>query len=57
MKRVIFYSWQSDTKPKTNRNFIENALNAGIRKLVQDQGVLIEPVLDEIPLGWQVHRT
>jgi hypothetical protein len=51
MKRVIFYSWQSDTKPKTNRNFIENALKSAILKLAQDQGTSIEPVLDRDTFG------
>ncbi len=35
MPQTIFYSWQSDRPNKTNRGFIEDALNKAIRNLSQ----------------------
>ena len=36
MPATVFYSWQSDTDPKANRNFIEEALKRAIRKINAD---------------------
>ena len=36
MPVTVFYSWQSDTDPKANRNFIEEALKRAIRKINAD---------------------
>ncbi len=36
MSISIFYSWQSDSSKKTNRNFIEDALGRAIRELRQE---------------------
>jgi hypothetical protein len=36
-KRItVFYSWQSDTPSKANRNFIEDALNEALKQLHSD---------------------
>lgn len=36
MTSTIFYSWQSDSDAKLNRNFIEDAINKAIAKLGSD---------------------
>ena len=36
MAVTVFYSWQSDTNQKVNRNFIEEALKKAIRKINAD---------------------
>ena len=51
MKRQVFYSWQSDSPAKTNRNFIENCLKSSLKKLTQDTEALVEPVLDRDTSG------
>ena len=35
----VFYSWQSDSAPTFNRNFIENNLNKAIKKLNADSDI------------------
>ena len=51
MKRVIFYSWQSDLDAPIARTFIENALNAASRKIEQDDVLLVEPVIERDTAG------
>jgi hypothetical protein len=46
MKRIIFYSWQSDLPNKTNRGFIETALLRSLKNILNDGSELIRPVLD-----------
>ncbi len=36
MAITVFYSWQSDTAAKMNRNFIEDALKKAIKALGRD---------------------
>ena len=36
MASTVFYSWQSDTPAKSNRNFIEDALEKAIKALGRD---------------------
>lgn len=38
----IFWSWQSDSSTKTNRNFIEQCLKNAITKLKQNSAMIIE---------------
>lgn len=42
----IFYSWQSDLPNSTNRNFIENALEAAIKLLKNQLSATLVPCLD-----------
>ena len=42
----IFYSWQSDAPSRTNRNFIESALNTALKKLQREGDPDVEPALD-----------
>jgi len=36
MEHTIFYSWQSDLENRTNRSFIEDALEKALKILHQD---------------------
>ena len=45
-QQSIFYSWQSDSPPKTNRNFIQAALNNAVEALKKKDSIAIEPVVD-----------
>ncbi|CAK8710670.1 hypothetical protein GKODMF_01375 [Candidatus Electrothrix gigas] len=40
MPATIFYSWQSDSENKINRNFIEDALKKAIKQLKRNEDVL-----------------
>jgi len=54
MSRTVFYSWQSDSLGKTNRNFIENALQAALINLHDPDNELVEserPTLDKDTQG------
>jgi hypothetical protein len=51
MKRTIFYSWQSDLDPRTNRNLIEHALERALKAIRRDKQEAIEPVLDRDTSG------
>lgn len=42
----IFYSWQSDAPSRTNRSFIESALNTALKKLQREGELDVEPALD-----------
>ena len=47
----IFYSWQSDLPNKTNRSFIEKALQKAASSLSSDELVSITPVIDRDTTG------
>ena len=58
MKAVVFYSWQSDLPNKTNRGLIEEALEAAVEGLKQDDEVLVEAAIDRDTFrGARVSRT
>jgi hypothetical protein len=46
MKRIVFYSWQSDLPPAGNRNLIQDSLERAIRAVGRDQDSGIQAVLD-----------
>ena len=46
MTSRIFYSWQSDLPNRTNRGFIEQALEKAVRVLRTDETLWVEPVVD-----------
>jgi hypothetical protein len=43
---VIFYSWQSDSNPKTNNHFIKNALEKAIKAIRKEGVIEVAPRLD-----------
>lgn len=47
---MVFWSWQSDSDPATNRNLIEDALKRAL-KAVRRESAGIEPVLDRDTTG------
>lgn len=51
MKVIIFYSWQSDSPKKVNKNFIEAAIRLAIKRLKTSNDFSIEAVLDRDTLG------
>ena len=51
MKKIIFYSWQSDLPNNSNRGFIQNALQDAINAISSDDSLQLEPVLDRDTLG------
>ena len=44
---TVFYAWQSDSPAKTNRNFIENALNTAIKNIKKTGTIEASPRLDK----------
>ena len=42
MSDTVFFSWQSDSPAKTNKNFIEDALRKAIRDLGKSDDELVE---------------
>ena len=40
MRSTVFYSWQSDSDNKVNRNFIQDALKKAIKQLKRNEDVL-----------------
>jgi len=46
MKRVVFYSWQSEHPNALCRNVIQASLQDALKKLGKDQSTAIAPVLD-----------
>lgn len=46
MRRVIFYSWQSDLPNATNRGLIQAALEIAAKTIAGDDTLDIEPVVD-----------
>ncbi|MCX6793403.1 MAG: hypothetical protein NTY12_05300 [Candidatus Falkowbacteria bacterium] len=51
MKKVVFYSWQSDLPNATNRGFIQQSLENATKAIVSDNSVEIEPVVDRDTQG------
>ncbi len=51
MKRIVFYSWQSDLPNPTNRGFIQDALENAATAITSDSSVAIEPVVDRDTQG------
>jgi hypothetical protein len=47
----IFYSWQSDLPNKTNRGFIEDALQRAVKAIRKDDSLQVEPVIDRDTSG------
>ena len=50
-KCIIFYSWQSDLPNKTNRGFIEEALEKAVKSIRSDNTIEVEPVIDRDTKG------
>jgi hypothetical protein len=46
MRRIVFYSWQSDLPNPTNRGFIQIALEEATATIAADDSVAVEPVVD-----------
>jgi hypothetical protein len=46
MRRVVFYSWQSDLPNSTNRGLIQSALEIAAEAIAGDDSVAVEPVVD-----------
>jgi len=46
MRRIVFYSWQSDLPNSCNRGFIQDALEDAAAKITADDTVDVEPVID-----------
>ncbi|WP_421339174.1 hypothetical protein [Aeromonas veronii] len=51
MKRIIFYSWQSDISSKLNRDIIENSLSMALKSLNGNNTDSLELVLDRDTSG------
>jgi len=46
MRRIVFYSWQSDLSGKGNRNLIEDAIKKALNSISKDDTQSLDPVLD-----------
>lgn len=46
MKRTVFYSWQSDLPKRSNRSFIERALENSAKRIRSDGTLDVEPVIE-----------
>src|SRR5690348_10162470 len=46
MRRVVFYSWQSELPNSTNRGLIQAALEEAAAAIATDDMVAVEPVVD-----------
>ena len=46
MEIKIFYSWQSDLPNRTNRGFIQTALERAARSIRDDESIKVEPVIE-----------
>lgn len=51
MRRILFYSWQSDLPNATNRGFIQRALEDAAAQIAADDTVAVEPVVDRDTQG------
>lgn len=51
MKKIIFYSWQSDSPNSTNRGLIEDALKSAAKEIANDESIDVEPVIDRDTQG------
>ena len=47
----IFYSWQSDLPPATNRTLIQKALENAVKMIRNDDSIQVEPVVDRDTSG------
>ena len=60
-KSIIFYSWQSDLPNKTNRGFIEEALEKAVKSIRSDNTIEVELVIDrdtkDIPGSPDISKT
>jgi chaperonin GroEL len=45
-QQTIFYSWQSDSPPKSNRNFIQDTLDKAVKALASKGNIAVDPVVD-----------
>src|SRR6266699_1291017 len=50
-RSLVFYSWQSDLPNKTNRSFIEEALEKAAKAIRDDDSIQVEPVIDRDTVG------
>lgn len=46
MDRRIFYSWQSDSAARINRDFIQGAIQTAIDRIFDEDRLLLDPVID-----------
>lgn len=51
MKKMVFYSWQSDLPNTSNRGFIEKALKKAVKEIADDESIDVEPVIDRDTAG------
>lgn len=51
MKKIVFYSWQSDLPNPTNRSFIQIALERATAAIAQDDTIEVDPVIDRDTQG------
>ena len=51
MRKIVFYSWQSDLPNPINRGLIQDALEKAASAITFDEGVDIEPVIDRDTQG------
>lgn len=51
MHRIVFYSWQSDLPNRTNRSFIQQALENVTQAIRADDSIEVEPVVDRDTQG------
>lgn len=51
MKKIVFYSWQSDLPNATNRAFIHRALEQAASAISGDDSIDVEPVVDRDTAG------
>ena len=51
MKIKLFYSWQSDTSPKTNKDFIEEAVQSALGRLNTSDDIELDVAFDRDTLG------
>ncbi len=51
MKKIVFYSWQSDLPNSTNRGFILSALEGAVTRIANDDTIEVEPVVDRDTQG------
>lgn len=51
MKKIVFYSWQSDLQNGINRTLIESALNEAAKEIASDEETDIEAVIDRDTQG------
>ena len=61
MATTIFYSWQSDTSPKANRNFIKDALERAIqrvgRSLAVEEALRLDQDTKDVPGSPEIANT